>query len=441
MRHQALTNALAQSFLAGDRDKRALVFQGAQTLGRRWRWLAPLAERYLKAFSNGLRPRHREVVHFLSRDGGYLRALQEHADETEIENWASPSARMRPAGAAEAWPVPPILTIGDLGDWLGISPGELEWFADLKALGYKKRTAPLRHYHYRILQKSTGGIRLIEAPKERLKEMQTRVLSGILDRIPPHDAAHGFIKGRSIKTYTAPHLGQSIVLRMDLSDFFPSYCGARVQTMFRTMGYPETVADLLGGICTNAVPRDVWNNCPKSIDRSSLRAAQILYSRPHLPQGAPTSPALANFGAYRADSRLAGLARAAGAEYTRYADDVAFSGDEQFARGVNRFAAQSGAILLEEGFAVNFRKTRLMRRGGRQHLSGLIINQRVNVNRSDFDLLKAILTNCVRHGPETQNRQARPGFRAHLQGRIAFVEMINADKGMRLRRIFENIQW
>ncbi len=82
-----------------------------------------------------------------------------------------------------------------------------------------------------------------------------------------------------------------------------------------------------------------------------------------------------------------------------------------------------------------------MRSGVRQHLAGIVINEQPNIFRADFDLLKAILTNCVRLGPETQNRAAHPAFRSHLEGRIAFVEMVNPAKGRRLRTIFDQIRW
>jgi hypothetical protein len=174
---------------------------------------------------------------------------------------------------------------------------------------------------------------------------------------------------------------------------------------------------------------------------SAIREAELLYARPHLPQGAPTSPALANLCTYRIDCRLQGLAQRAGADYTRYADDLAFSGDKAFEKGVNRFSTHVAAILMEEGFNVNFRKTRIMRQGVRQHLTGLVINHHVNVMRPDFDRLKAILTNCIRHGPESQNREDHPLFRFQLDGRIAFVEMVNRAKGERLRKLFSEIEW
>jgi hypothetical protein len=227
-----------------------------------------------------------------------------------------------------------------------------------------------------------------------------------------------------------------------------------VQAAFRTAGYPEHVADLLGGICTTATPRDVWRDHardhPSTIDSTdpadpanpvSIGAAQQLYRRPHLPQGAPTSPALANICSYRADCRLKGLALSANAEYTRYADDLAFSGGAGFAAGIQNFAAQAAAILFEEGFNVHHRKTRIMRQGVRQYLAGLVANQRINVVRADFDQLKAILTNCVHHGPATQNREGHSDFQAHLAGRVAFVESVNPAKGQRLRKIFDRIRF
>ncbi len=139
---------------------------------------------------------------------------------------------------------------------------------------------------------------------------------------------------------------------------------------------------------------------------------------PHLPQGAPTSPSLANLCARRVDCRLTGLAEAAGAVYTRYADDLAFSGGEEFEQRVERFSIHAAATLQEEGFAVHHRKTRIMPRSVRQHLAGLVTNRRVNVRRRDFDLLKAVLTNCARLGPENQNREAHEHFRSHLEGRV-----------------------
>ena len=328
-----------------------------------------------------------------------------------------------------------------MADWLSLYPAELEWFADLKGLTNRLANPKLRHYRYRLVAKRSGGVRLIESPKSDLKAVQRRVLAGILDRIPPHPAVHGFRKGRSIVTFAAPHAGRDVLLRLDLRDFFPAFPAARIHALFRTLGYPDEVAARLGGLCANSVPRDVWIHRPLEIDRNDWQDARALYARPHLPQGAPTSPSLANVMAYRLDCRLSGLARSAGATYTRYADDLAFSGDVAFRRVVERFSTHVAAVALEEGFTVNHRKTRIMPQGVRQHLAGIVVNRKVNLRRADLELLEAILTNCVRLGPASQNRDALPDFRAHLQGRVAFVEMVNPAKGQRLRRIFEAIDW
>jgi RNA-directed DNA polymerase len=430
--------------LAGEMSIDQIVYRCCQLTGRRWRWLRPLVHRYLQTFGAQGRPRHRELVRFLTADSHFQDTLHRYAAELRIETWLHPPQQMMPVEAASSWNLPIIESAGALAHWFRLEPAELEWFADLKGLTRKSKNALLGHYNYRILAKKPGNIqlgniRLIEAPKAHLKQMQRQILAEILNRIPPHPAAHGFVPGRSIQTFVAPHVGRYIVLRMDLQDFFPSISGPRVQAAFRTAGYPEHVADLLGGICTTATPHAVWRDHVRLVEPTLISGAHQLYGQRHLPQGAPTSPALANVCAYRVDCRLKGLALSVSAEYTRYADDLAFSGDQRFAAGIQNFATQAAAILLEEGFSVHHRKTRIMRQGVRQYLAGLVTNQRINIVRADFDRLKAILTNCVHHGPATQNRDSHSNFQAHLDGRVAFVESVNPIKGQRLRKIFNQI--
>lgn len=440
MRTPALIRALASSLLAGEAAVDQLTARLAHTLGREWRWLRPLARRYLKAFPANTRAGRRDVIKFLRDDRGFQSACLKHHD-ISIEHRLTEPQRMRPVPAAATWTIPPIESVGGLAEWLGISVTDLIWLADLRGLTSKLNRPLLRHYHYRVLPKSSGNIRLIEIPKPRLKDVQRQILFHILNKIPAHPAAHGFLKGRSIKTFAAPHVGRRVLLRMDLEDFFPTFPAARIEAFFRTAGYPESVADLLAGLCTTTAPRSVWSRPSRDIGRACQLEARDLYSRLHLPQGAPTSPALANLCTYRVDCRLAGFARSLSADYTRYADDLVFSGEEAFEKRVDRFAVHVAAILLEEGFSVNHHKTRVMRRGVCQHVAGIVANERMNMSRKDFDRLKATLTNCVRHGPETQNRNAHPHFRAHLTGRVAFVEMLNPSKGRRLRSLLEEIQW
>lgn len=441
MPNSTLLNVLARSFLASEPTVEQIVARCIHILGRPWRWLPPLARRYVKTFSGHTRPRHRDVVLFLRKDPGFNRALLKHGHELSLKRWLTEPQQMRPVSAAAAWDIPPIESIAALADWLHIDPGHLEWFADLKGLGRQKIDTRLFHYHYRLLTKQSGNIRLIEAPKPCLKTLQQKILAQILDPVPSHPAVHGFIKGRSIKTFVTPHTGRRIVLKMDLQNFFPSIAAARIQTIFRTAGYPESVADRLGGICTNAAPRSIWNQTSLSLDPIRLKEARALYSRPHLPQGAPTSPALANLCAYRMDCRLSGLAQSVGTKYTRYADDLAFSGEESLEHCVERFSTHVAAIVQEEGFHVNHRKTRIMRQGVRQHLAGLTANQHPNISRAGFDILKATLINCVRLDPESQNRDSHPHFRLHLEGRISFIQSINPARGRRLRAIFDQIRW
>ncbi len=442
MPNRLLLRVLATAVLASEPTVEGVTERIAKTLGRDWKWIRPLARRYVKAHAGQTRPRHRDVVRFLARDKGFARAWEKHFNEIMVGNWLTGSQCMQPVAAAAGWDVPPIESIGALAAWLRLDPAELNWFADLRNLARgRASSSKLCHYNYLVLAKKSGSLRLVESPKPMLKQIQRKILSSIIDKVPIHPSVHGFCHGRSIKTFAQPHAGQRVVLRMDIQNFFPSISGARVQALFRTMGYPESVADRLGGLCTNATSRGVWRAAAPAPETSDLRILRDLYGRPHLPQGAPTSPALANLCAYRMDCRLSGLAKAVGAAYTRYADDLAFSGGHNFERCVKRFSLHVAVILREEGFAANHRKTRLMRQGVRQHLAGLTTNQQVNVTRTDYDRLKAVLTNCLRQGPESQNREGHPRFREHLLGRVSFVEMINPEKGKRLHAILDRIRW
>ncbi len=333
----------------------------------------------------------------------------------------------------QRWPVPAIPTLGDLGVWLGAEGTTLDWLADPKGLERFATEEQLRNYRYRWMEKRRGGWRLIETPKVQLKAIQRRILHRILGAIPPHDAAHGFRAGRSVVSFAAPHVGRRLVLRLDLQDFFTTVTRARVFGIFRSSGYPEDVARVLSALCVNRTPRLVCDVAP--IDALARGRLQT----PHLPQGAPTSPALANLSAYGLDIRLAGLAASAGARYTRYADDLAFSFDDSSSG--ERFLWHASQLALEEGFAVNFRKLRQVTQAGRQRLAGVVVNSHLNVARPQFDRLKAVLHNCRIKGPSTQNRDGSLHFREALLGQISWVSMLNPHRGSKLREAFEAIDW
>jgi len=166
-----------------------------------------------------------------------------------------------------------------------------------------------------------------------------------------------------------------------------------------------------------------------------------MLAHPHLPQGAPTSPALANLVAFRLDRRLTGLAEAMGARYSRYADDLTFSGSRGLLRHAAVLRAGVAETVLDEGFAVSARKTAVATRAGRQRVCGIVVNERPNVARGEYDELKAILHNAARNGPHAENRAGVPDFRAHLLGRISWVESLNPERGLKLRERYARIVW
>jgi hypothetical protein len=254
-----------------------------------------------------------------------------------------------------------------------------------------------------------------------------------------HDRAHGFVAGRSCITGAQIHASEALIATYDLTAFFPSLTAPRIHGIFRTLGYPWAVARQLTGLCTSVTPETVIDRLVSTAsDRSALRS---IYGVPHLPQGAPSSPALANLLAWRLDQRLHGLARFAGANYTRYADDLAFSGDARFAKSIARFSKQVKTIVDEEGFRLNLNKTRIMKQHGRQQVTGLVVNAHCSVGRATFDRLKAILHNCVKQGPASQNTTGIEDFRRHLEGQVAWVQQVDPSRGIKLRAKLERINW
>ena len=337
--------------------------------------------------------------------------------------------RFAPIPAFADLPIPTIARLGDLAAWLGETAEQLDWLCDARRQQGRTREPVLQHYRYALVGKRDGSPRLIEAPKPRLKAIQRRILHEILDPVPVHPSAHGFAAGRSVLTGAQVHASEAVVATFDLAQFFPSIGLPRVHGLFRSLGFPWSVARALTGLCTSVAPWEVARHLP------------AVYRMPHLPQGAPTSPALANLLAWPLDRRLRGLAETAGARYTRYADDLAFSGDAGFARGLDRFSATVAAIVREEGFALNAAKTRIMPAATRQRITGIVINAHCNVGRAEFDALKATLFNCVRSGPAEQNKGNVADFQRHLDGRVSWVEQINRPRGAKLRALFDRIDW
>ena len=326
--------------------------------------------------------------------------------------------------------LPPLDTMADLAEWLNISYAQLEWLADFKRYDAKASDA-LKHYVYNLVKKRNGGPRLIEAPKKILKGIQTKITDRILAHALVHDAAHGFRAGRSCKTHASLHVGKQYLLLFDLQLCFQSIQWSQVYLVFLGLGYSPSVTKYLTGLCTHrAYPHD------KTIRQLGDDQRELLAQR-HLAQGAPSSPALSNAVLIQLDRRLSGLSHSLKSVYSRYADDLAFSMDVH--RDWQFLEPLVGSICLEEGLALNFRKTRILRPHQRQKVTGVVVNTKPNVDRRYYDRLKAILWNCIRDGIHLHNRLNHPDFRAQLLGRVQHVRYLDEAKGEKLLSMFKRI--
>lgn len=431
--------ALADAWLA---EPAGQDFTGRATVlfGQPHPWIPRLARRIKRQFGTTENyDRRTALAQFIRADDGYTTAWSSNAKPRLRQYvFATPQMRLQSAWLATA-KLPPLATCGALAEWLGLTTEELAWFADTRGMN-RTATGKLNHYQYQWRKKRSGQYRLIESPKERLRAIQRKILTGILNQVPPHDAAHGFRRQRSCLSFTAPHIGKDCVLRIDLSNFFNNITDARVKAVFGALGYPTETARGLAALCTHALPQQVLQQAAACGIALSWVERQTYRTR-HLPQGAPTSPALANLCAYGLDVRLSALAAKHGADYTRYADDIAFSVGGAFKSQAADISTFVAVVAQEEGFAVNFRKTRRMPTSQRQQLTGIILNKKPNVRRTDYDALKAILHNCRQGDPVSQNRSRHPDFRAHLLGKINYVKQINPQRGTKLLTLFSEITW
>jgi hypothetical protein len=235
------------------------------------------------------------------------------------------------------------------------------------------------------------------------------------------------------------------VIRADLEGFFASVSAARVWGVLRLAGLPEAVAHAVTGLVTTVVPIEFWQALPAPRDAHLLAAHHRMGRRlatPHLPQGAPTSPALANLTAFTLDRRLTGLAAGFGAQYSRYVDDLTFSGGPSLRNARSRFVELIETIVTDDGLRLNERKTVVLGSSGRQQVLGCVINDHPTVPRRERDNLRALLHNCAVHGWESQARGV-PGaeFRAHLLGRVAWINGLDPVFGARLRAAFDAVDW
>ncbi|MCA9178304.1 MAG: RNA-directed DNA polymerase [Planctomycetales bacterium] len=305
-----------------------------------------------------------------------------------------------------------------LADALGITVPQL------RHLAYHRDCAEMVHYRRFTIPKRNGGERAIWAPLPRLKGVQRWVLRAIVERLLIHGAAHGFVPGRGIHTNARIHRDASIVLKMDIKDFFPSVTFPRVRGVFRKAGYREQIATLLALICTEA-PREI-------VEEDGKRWFVSLGPR-CLPQGAPTSPALTNVVCLKLDRRLTGLAEKLGWRYSRYADDMTFS-RPRGAKGPPNFAtlrSRARQIVMDEGFRVHPDKTHVARRGARQTVTGLVTNGDLppRVPRRNRRQIRAAIHNLGQGKPLHDGETVDT-----LAGYIAYIAMTDRAAADRLRQ-------
>jgi RNA-directed DNA polymerase len=436
-RFRMACSVLADAFLAGTWHVRSLMARGDHALGDGGLWLRALAFDVVQRWPEAPVDDHEGLLRFIGEHGTFRRAWRRRGPIRE-----GPWKRMwgPVAMAPSRWPVPKLDAVGDVASWLGLTSTELAWFADGRGLERLAASEALRHYRRRWVDRGPRLPRLIEAPKERLKAMQRRILDEVLAHVPVYDAAHGFVEGRSVLTHARLHVGQRWVVRFDLEAFFTNVQTFRAMGVFRALGYRSPVAATLLGLCTTRTPESVLRLAPSPDGLSTERFfLQRKLADWHLPQGAPTSPVLANLTCHRLDARLRGLGRAHGWTYSRYADDLVFSSNRE--GGVGQLCRLVRRVVEEEGFRVNASKTRVMRAHERQVVTGVVVNQRLNVPRAEFDSLKALLHRCFRKGPLSQSRTSLEAFKAELEGRVAWVAAVSPARGAKLWRDFERIVW
>lgn len=323
------------------------------------------------------------------------------------------------AGRLSSRNLPLIHDAAELAGALGITVGELRFLA------FSRRTSRVTHYKRFAIPKKTGGLRNISAPMPRLKRAQEWILAHVLDKVELHRAAHGFRRGRSIVTNAQPHVGADVVVNADIEGFFPTITYKRVKGVFRNLGYSEAVATILALLCSEPETQEL------QIDNQTYHVATTAR---FLPQGAPSSPALTNIICRGLDARLTYNAEQLGFTYTRYADDMTFSGSGDARQNIGRLLRRMRFVVEGEGFALHPDKTRVQRKGSRQEVTGLVVNERVGVSRELLRRFRATLFQIERDGPAGKHWGNSGDVLSSIEGFANFVAMVDREKGSELQQ-------
>jgi len=310
--------------------------------------------------------------------------------------------------------LPIFASAAELASAMKISVGALRF------LCFARKTSNVSHYVRFRIPKKSGGERLISAPMPRLKAAQAWVLHEILEKLALHTAAHGFVRGRSIVSNARPHVGHALIVNVDLKNFFPTVGYPRVKGLFASLGYSEEVATLLGLLCTEPDVEELVLDGQRYF---------VALSERHLPQGAPTSPAITNLLCRRLDRRLQKMADELGFVYTRYADDLTFSAKSEDVGQAAEVLRRLRNIVAHEGFVVHPEKTRVLRRGRRQEVTGVVVNHKPGVPRDVLHRFRATLFQIEKDGPSGKRWGACKDVLASIRGFASYVRMVDPARG------------
>lgn len=322
--------------------------------------------------------------------------------------------------------LPYFKNIMALAQAMQMTVGELRWLA------FSRAVSKTSHYQRFNMPKKTGGVRLISAPMPRLKAAQHWILAQILNKAAVHEAAHGFLNQKSIVSNAQPHLQSEVVINLDLKDFFPTITYGRVKGIFKKMGYSPQIATLLALICTEPDIMETELDGEKWYIGNGER---------HLPQGAPTSPMLTNILCRQLDKRLMGLAQKWGFKYTRYADDMTFSASGEGTKNVNLLLKGVHAIVEDEGLRIHPDKTKVMRKGSHQEVTGITVNNlKPTVSREKLRQFRAMLHRIEKQrNTEGVSWGASNDVLRSALGYARFVAMVNPEKGKILIEKVKNL--
>ena len=274
------------------------------------------------------------------------------------------------------------------------------------------------------MAKKSGGKRLISAPMPMLKQAQYHILNKLLYKLTIQDTAYGFVPDRSIVGNAEKHVGKSVVINMDLRNFFPTITYKRVKGLFKSLGYAQKYATILALLCTEPETEEVKMDGQRYFVATGER---------HLPQGAPTSPVITNLICRTFDKRLLGAAEKLGFTFTRYADDLTFSCLESAKPNVGKLLWIAHKIVKEEGFVMHPDKLRVMHKGRHQEVTGIVVNEKLNVSRTTLKNFRALLYQIEKEGFEGKHWNNSTNLPECIRGYANFVGMVHPAKGKVLK--------